>query len=46
MAAGTDLETRPSEMALLLASLLISMLFVPRMVTNLRASLKRDSGTS
>jgi hypothetical protein len=42
IAAGSDLETRPAEMALLLASLLISMLFVPRTITNLRASLKRD----
>jgi len=42
IAAGSDLETRPAEMALFLASLLISMLFAPRAITNLRASLKRN----
>lgn len=39
--AGSELKTSPPEMALFLASLLIAMLFIPRTITNLRASLAR-----
>jgi hypothetical protein len=46
MVAGVDLETSSAEMALFLASLLISMLFIPRTVTNLRASFGRGGDSS
>ena len=46
MAGGADLEVSPSEMALFLASLLVSLLFVPRMVTNLLATLGRTDEAS
>ena len=46
MAGGADLEVSPAEMALFLVSLLISLLFVPRMVTNLLATLGRTDETS
>jgi hypothetical protein len=46
MAGGADLEVSPSEMALFLASLLVSLLFVPRMLTNLLATLGRTDEAS
>jgi len=42
IAAGSELNTSPTEMALFLASLLIAMLFIPRTITNLRANLSRN----
>jgi len=46
MAAGADLDITPPEMALFLASLLMSLLFVPRLLTNLRANLGGGDGAA